>query len=73
MTKPVEQACPKCAGTRVEARPLPIGVSTRGGHESPVQAVVCLDCGYIEFYASKPDQLKPASTSKRAWREDRVI
>lgn len=71
--KPVEVPCPKCTGKRVEARVIPVNVSTRPGLDSPVKGIVCLNCGYIELYAVKPEVLARASEQKPSFRENKVI
>ena len=57
--EPVDQLepCPKCEGEVIEANvhillaPVKFGLNSK---TSGVEALVCTNCGYTEFYAKKP-------------------
>ncbi len=67
------QPCPKCAGKRTSAFLTSYGgvqlVQERHGsidalfgkNRSDLDAIVCINCGYTEFYARKPKNLLPDS------------
>ena len=72
-------ACPKCGGEQVEARVPWYGDaaahlvsvnSTLGWHWSGLSAMVCHNCGFVEFYAQKPDELEPGGGGRKMSSDD---
>ncbi len=61
-------ACPKCGGEQIEAKVPRYGDATAhlmpadsgiiGLHWSGLSAMVCRTCGFVEFYAEKPEELE---------------
>jgi len=66
---PRQDTCPRCAGRRVWARtqahvhPLKIRKHDAGLFDSGTDCVplVCISCGYTEFYTQNPQQLADES------------
>lgn len=60
-----QKSCPECGGERILAAGTPtMGVYNAqikrwfGVPTSPLNALVCVDCGYTVFYARNPSQLR---------------
>lgn len=66
MTPPATPSpCPECGGERVNAScdyHMNVQVTAEGAFfpkTSPLQALVCTNCGYTTLYATRPDKFVP--------------
>ncbi len=65
--QPKADACPKCGGGMIEAHVPGYGDASAhlvspgsafGLRWSGLSALVCRNCGFVEFYAQKPQELE---------------
>lgn len=60
---PIPTPCPQCGGARglaeaaATVRLVRPGTILQGRHSSALWAVVCVTCGYTDFYAKEPAEV----------------